>query len=140
MSDTGSRRRVREYRPGPREQGVRPIQIWVPDDWTPRFAEEAHRQARAVAASERDDDDQGFVDSVSMCLFTTDPTEAPLFRLPIPASPGNGLRDPSRLMVDNLTTVRRSRLGERPGIPDDAEVVRVNRALVAFLGIASSSG
>ena len=85
-------------------------------------------------------DDRFDTDSVTICPFTTDPTEAPLFRLPIPASPGNGLRDPSRLMVDKLTTVRRSRLGGRLGRLDDAEVVRVNRALVAFLGISSSSG
>ncbi len=85
-------------------------------------------------------DDRFDTDSVTICPFTTDPTEAPLFRLPIPASPANGLRDPSRLMVDKLTTVRRSRLGERLGTLGDADVVRLNRALVVFLGISASSG
>ena len=66
MPDTGSRRRVREHRARLREQGLRPVQIWVPDDRAPGFAEEAHRQARAVAASERAADDQAFVDSVSI--------------------------------------------------------------------------
>ena len=66
VSDTGSRRRVREHRARLREQGLRPVQIWVPDDRAPGFAEEAHRQARAIAASERADDDQAFVDSVSI--------------------------------------------------------------------------
>ena len=42
-----------------------PIQIWVPDDRSPAFAEDAHRQSRAVATSDRADDDQAFVDSVS---------------------------------------------------------------------------
>lgn len=65
MSDTGSRRRVREHRARLRAQGLRPVQIWVPDDRAPGFAEEAHRQSRAVAASEHARDDQDFIDSVS---------------------------------------------------------------------------
>jgi hypothetical protein len=66
MSDTGSRRRVQEHRARLREQGLRPIQIWVPDVRAPGFAEEAHRQSRAVAASDHANDDQAFVDSVSI--------------------------------------------------------------------------
>ena len=49
-----------------KEQGLRPVQIWVPDDRVPGFAEEAHRQARAVAASEHAEDDQAFVDAASV--------------------------------------------------------------------------
>jgi hypothetical protein len=48
-----------------RKQGLRPIQIWVPDVRAPGFAEEAHRQARAVADSRGAADDQAFVDSIS---------------------------------------------------------------------------
>lgn len=65
MTDTGSRRRVRAHRERLREQGLRPVQIWVPDVTAEGFAEEAHRQSRAVAASDVADDDQAFVDSVS---------------------------------------------------------------------------
>ena len=65
MTDTGSRRRVRAHRERLREQGLRPVQIWVPDVTAEGFAEEAHRQSRAVAASGVADDDQAFVDSVS---------------------------------------------------------------------------
>lgn len=83
-------------------------------------------------------DDRFDTDSVTICPFTTDPTAAPLFRLTISASPTNGLRENSQLMVDKLTTVRRSRLGEQLGVLDDADVVRLNRAIVVFLGIASS--
>ena len=43
--------------------------------------------------------------SVTVCAFTTDPTEAPLFRLLIEADATNGIRDASRLMVDKITTV-----------------------------------
>ena len=66
MSDTGSRRRVREHRARLREQGLRPVQIWVPDDRALGFAEEAHRQSRAVATSEHAEDDQAFIESVSV--------------------------------------------------------------------------
>jgi hypothetical protein len=65
MSDTSSRRRVREHRARLREQGMRPVQIWVPDVRAPGFAEEAHRQSRAVAVSARAADDQALIDSIS---------------------------------------------------------------------------
>ena len=83
-------------------------------------------------------DDRFDTDSVTICPFTTDPTAAPLFRLDIAPSPANGLRETSRLMVDKLTTVRRSRLGDQLGVLEDADVVRLNRAVVVFLGIAAS--
>ncbi len=84
-------------------------------------------------------DDRFDTDSVTICPFTTDPTEAPLFRLSITPSPTNGLREASQLMVDKLTTVRRSRLGNQLGVLDDSDTVRLNRAMVVFLGIATSA-
>lgn len=84
-------------------------------------------------------DDHFDTDSVTLCPFTTDPTDAPLFRLLIDPDEGNGLEAPSRIMVDKVTTVRRSRLGARAGVLDDASVLRLNRALVVFLGIAGST-
>ena len=83
-------------------------------------------------------DDRFDTDSVTICPFTTDPTEAPLFRLAVAPSPANGLRESSQLMVDKLTTVRRSRFGGQLGVLDDADVVRLKRAMVVFLGIALS--
>ncbi|MBA2318171.1 MAG: antitoxin MazE family protein [Euzebyales bacterium] len=65
MSEAGSRARVREYRARLRAQGLRPIQIWVPDVRAPGFAEEAHRQSRAVAASADAASDQAFIDAIS---------------------------------------------------------------------------
>ena len=65
MTDTSSGRRVREHRQRLRAQGLRPVQIWVPDVSAEGFAAEAHRQSRAVAASAAAEDDQAFVDSVS---------------------------------------------------------------------------
>lgn len=74
--------------------------------------------------------------SVTVCAFTTDPTEAPLFRLLVEPDEGNGLREPCRLMVDKITTVPRSKLGERIGRLDDEQMVRLARAIHVFLGLA----
>jgi hypothetical protein len=63
--DPNSRARVREHRARLRKQGLRPIQIWVPDVRAPGFAEEAHRQACVVANSQAAGDDEAFVDAIS---------------------------------------------------------------------------
>jgi len=60
-----TREKVRAYRERLRLQGLRPIQIWVPDLRSPGFRAEAHRQALAVAHSPWEADDQGFIDAVS---------------------------------------------------------------------------
>jgi Protein of unknown function (DUF3018) len=57
--------RVQAYRARLRAQGLRPVQIWVPDIRTPEFAGEAKRQSEAVAASEQAAQDQAFIDQVS---------------------------------------------------------------------------
>jgi hypothetical protein len=60
-----SRIKVREHRERLREQGLRPIQIWVPDVRSPAFRSEAHRQSAAIAASAHAVDDQAFIDAVA---------------------------------------------------------------------------
>ena len=60
-----SREKVREHRARLRAQGLRPIQIWVPDVRAASFRSEAHRQSLAVAASGHADADQAFIDAVS---------------------------------------------------------------------------
>lgn len=77
--------------------------------------------------------------SVTVCAFTTDPTDAPLIRLPVEPSMANGLRTPCRLMVDKLTTVPKSKLGSRLGSLDDEVMLRLNRALLVFLGLAGTA-
>jgi len=57
--------KVREHRERLREQGLRPIQIWVPDVRSPAFRSEAHRQSLAIATSPHAHDDQAFIDAVS---------------------------------------------------------------------------
>jgi mRNA interferase MazF len=77
--------------------------------------------------------------SVTVCAFTTDPTNAPLFRLSVEPNEANGLRTTCRLMVDKITTVPRGRLGARVGSLDDEDMLRLNRAILVFLGIAAPS-
>jgi hypothetical protein len=62
---TRSRDKVRAHRKRLREQGLRPIQIWVPDVRSPEFAKEARRQSIAIANSPYEKDDQAFIDSIS---------------------------------------------------------------------------
>ncbi|MDQ3642197.1 MAG: type II toxin-antitoxin system PemK/MazF family toxin [Actinomycetota bacterium] len=82
------------------------------------------------------DDRFDATNSITVCAFTTDPTEAPLIRLPIEPDELNGLRTLSSLMVDKITTVPRSKLGERIGRLGDDDMVRLGRAVLVFFGLA----
>lgn len=59
------RQRVADHRARLRRQGLRPVQIWVPDVRAPGFAAEAHRQSALAAASPHAAEDQAFVDAIS---------------------------------------------------------------------------
>jgi mRNA interferase MazF len=74
--------------------------------------------------------------SITLCAFTTDPTDAPLLRLLIEPTDNNGLKNASRLIIDKVTTVPKTRLVKRIGALDDEDTVRLNRALTVFLGLA----
>jgi hypothetical protein len=60
-----SRDKVRAHRERLRRQGLRPIQIWVPDVRSPEFAAEAHRQSLAVANSPQEKEDQEFINAIT---------------------------------------------------------------------------
>jgi len=75
-------------------------------------------------------------DSLTVCGLTTDPSDAPLARLPIQPSAGNGLRSVSRIMVDKIATVPRTKIGSKVGRLADEDILRLNRAILVFLGIA----
>lgn len=75
-------------------------------------------------------------DSIVVCPLTTDPTSAPIFRLPIPSNTRTGLRAACRLMVDKVTAVPRRRLGTRVGTLDAEELKVLNRAIFVFLGLS----
>jgi len=77
--------------------------------------------------------------SISICAFTTDPTDAPLFRLVVEPNAENGLKESCRLMADKIATVPKSKLGVRIGRLDDRDIRRLNAALLVFLGLAGAS-
>jgi Protein of unknown function (DUF3018) len=71
-----TRDRVRQHRERLRRQGLRPLQIWVPDVRAPEFIAEAHRQSVAISSSEHEADDQAFVDAASS-VWEAEDEEAP---------------------------------------------------------------
>lgn len=106
------------------------------DIWTVSGGQDYAGKPRPVVIVQ--DDAFDATASVTVCAFTTDPTEAPLFRLVVEANARNGLRLPSRLMVDKITTIPKAKLGERIGRLDDEDAVRLNQAMMVFLGLAAS--
>ena len=74
--------------------------------------------------------------SITICAFTSDPTDAPLFRIAVEPSDTNGLKTTSRLMVDKITTIQKPKLGTRIGRLADDDMLRLNRALLIFCGLA----
>ena len=84
------------------------------------------------------DDSFDATGSITICAFTTDEAEAPLFRLTVQPNERNGLRACCCLMVDKITTVAKSKVGNHVGRLDDEDVVRLNQAIMVFLGLAVS--
>ena len=74
--------------------------------------------------------------SVTVCPMTTNPVDAPLTRLVVEATAGTGLAEPSRMMVDKITTVPRDNVRDHLGRLSDADLLRLDRALIVFLGLA----
>jgi mRNA interferase MazF len=82
------------------------------------------------------DDRFSAIESITVCPFTTNSTSAQLFRVPVEPMEASGLVQASWLMVDKLATVPRTKLGHRVGYLDEGTILRLNRAITAFLGIA----
>lgn len=84
------------------------------------------------------DDNFDATDSITICAFTTHEVNAPLFRLSVTPNERNGLRVPCRLMVDKITTVPKTRVGSYVGAMDEVDIMRLNQAMLVFLGLAFS--
>jgi mRNA interferase MazF len=106
------------------------------DIWTVSGGKDYAGKPRPVVIVQ--DDSFDGTDSITVCVFTTNNTEAPLFRLPVQPNERNGLRSPCRLMVDKITTVPKSKVGAPIGRLDDEDILRLNRAMLVFLGLAVS--
>jgi mRNA interferase MazF len=104
--------------------------------WTVAGGKDHAGKPRPVVIVQDDSFDAS--DSITICAFTTDKTDAPLFRLPVQPHARNGLRAPCRLMVDKITTVPKTKVGARVGRLDDEDIIRLNQAVLVFLGLAVS--
>lgn len=74
--------------------------------------------------------------SVTVCPMTTDPVEAPLLRIPVSPTDTSGIEQASQIMVDKVTTIPRVNVLDHVGRLSDADLVRLDRALLVFLGLA----
>jgi mRNA interferase MazF len=106
------------------------------DIWTVAGGKDYAGKPRPVVIVQ--DDSFDATDSITICALTTDETEAPLFRLVVQPTDRNGLRLACRIMVDKITTVRKSKVGARAGRLDDEDILRLNQAMLVFLGLAAS--
>ena len=107
------------------------------DVWTVSGGKDYAGKPRPVVILQ--DDSFDGTDSITVCAFTTDPTDAPLFRLSVEPTAQNGLRARCRLMVDKITTVPKSKIGAHVGRLDGEDTLRLNQAVLVFLGLATPS-
>ena len=106
------------------------------DLWTAAGGKDYATKPRPVVIVQ--DDSFDATASITVCAFTTDGTDAPLIRLLIEPNGNNGLHLASRLMVDKITTMPKSKLGNRIGRLDDRDILRLNQAILVFLGLTVS--
>jgi mRNA interferase MazF len=106
------------------------------DIWTVAGGKDYAGKPRPVVIVQ--DDSFDATASITICAFTTDETEAPLFRLTVESNDHNGLLATSRLMVDKITTVPKSKIGAQIGRLDDDDMLRLNQAILVFLGLATT--
>ena len=104
------------------------------DIWTVAGGPDVAGKPRPAAVLQ--DDAFDATASVTGCPFATQAVDAPLLRLPIEPSARNGLRSPSYLMIDKMTTISKTKLESRVGRLSDDDLVQLNRALAVFLGSA----
>lgn len=102
--------------------------------WTVAGGPHYAGKPRPVAIIQHDRFDA--TNSITVCPFTTNPVDAPFIRLPVAPDGTNGLRLSCRLMIDKISTVPRAKLGARLGRLDAETVLRMNRAVFVFLGLA----
>jgi len=74
--------------------------------------------------------------SITVCPLTANSLDAPLTRIDVEVTAATGIEQPSRIMVDKITTMPRGNVRDRLGRVADADVLRLDRALVVFLGLA----
>ena len=81
------------------------------------------------------DDRFDATDSITICPLTTTTTDVPLLRIPLQPNRANGLTTLCSVMLDKITTVRRSRLGHCIGRVSTTEMLQVERGILVFFGM-----
>ncbi|GAC1558147.1 MAG: type II toxin-antitoxin system PemK/MazF family toxin [Beijerinckiaceae bacterium] len=84
------------------------------------------------------DDSFDATSSITICTLTTNEPNALLFRLPVEPNERNGLQAASRMMVEKITTVAKSKIRPRIGVLDREDILRLNEAVLVFLGLTAS--
>src|SRR3981081_3947987 len=102
------------------------------DIWTVAGGRDYAGKPRPVVIVQ--DDSFDATDSITICAFTTDETDAPLFRLSVRPNERNGLQPRRRWMADKITTVPKTKVGARVGRLDDEDILWLNRVVLVFLG------
>jgi len=74
--------------------------------------------------------------SVTICPLTTNPVQAPLTRIAVEPTAATGIELPSQIMVDKITTMPRANVRDHLGRLADEDLVRLDRAILVFLGLA----
>lgn len=105
------------------------------DIWTVSGGNDYAGKPRPVVIVQ--DDSFAETSSITVCGFTSDPTDAPLFRVRIEPSEINSLKLSSCLMIDKLTTVHKTKLGKRIGQLEERDILRLNQSIIVFLGLAT---
>jgi len=75
--------------------------------------------------------------SIVVCLVTSDRQDAPLFRIDVQPTETTGLKMASQIMVDKIVALRRERIDQHIGRINDETLIRLNRSLALFIGLAS---
>ena len=75
--------------------------------------------------------------SIVVCLVTSDRQDAPLFRIDVQPSETTGLKMASQIMVDKIVALRRERIDQHIGRINDETLIRLNRSLALFIGLAT---
>ncbi len=81
------------------------------------------------------DDRFDATDSITICPLTTTVADIPLLRIPLQPNTTNGLATPSSIMIDKISTVHRSKLGQRIGKVSTTEMLQMERGLLVYLGM-----
>lgn len=74
--------------------------------------------------------------TITVLLISSEQVDAPLFRIGVESESENGLNKPCQIQVDKTMTVKREKIGAVIGRLDDAAMLRVNRALAVWIGLA----